>query len=171
MCLRGMCVSMIHLEVLLSQEENRDLHRRCVEQYDHLRDEFERYKLRAQSVLKNKSSPSPKVCFSFIIVWYFCWHLMVQIACDKYLNHTKKLCSASLCCGQTCGDRKCIDVISLRHFKRGLDVFNIIISNKLKSDSYCCLWIVIFIAELQKHFSNFGYCLNEAELNTYILLY
>jgi len=51
----------VHLDVLLSEEENRDLHQRCVEQYDHLRDEFERYKLRAQSVLKNKSSPSPKV--------------------------------------------------------------------------------------------------------------
>jgi len=67
------CVSGIHvclpvvlslcLEVLLSEEENRDLHRRCVEQYDHLRDEFERYKLRAQSVLKNKSSSTPKVYF------------------------------------------------------------------------------------------------------------
>ena len=49
------------LELLLTEEESRDLHRRCVEQYDHLRDEFERYKLRAQSVLKNKSS-TPKVC-------------------------------------------------------------------------------------------------------------
>jgi len=58
------CISVMLLicsEVLLSEEENRDLHRCCVEQYDHLRDEFERYKLRAQSVLKNKSSPQPKV--------------------------------------------------------------------------------------------------------------
>jgi len=49
------------VEVLLSEEENRELHHHCVKQYDHLRDEFERYKLRAQSVLKNKSSPTPKV--------------------------------------------------------------------------------------------------------------
>jgi len=60
----------ICLEVLLSEEENRDLHRRCVEQYDHLRDEFERYKLRAQSVLKNKSSSTPKVYLDLTIVWH-----------------------------------------------------------------------------------------------------
>jgi len=54
-------------EVLLSEEENSELHRRCVEQYDHLRDEFERYKLRAQSVLKNKSSTTPKVCSHLIL--------------------------------------------------------------------------------------------------------
>lgn len=33
-----------------------DVHRRCHELYDQLREEFERYKLRAQSVLKNKNS-------------------------------------------------------------------------------------------------------------------
>jgi len=68
------CVSKVFLcsEVLLSEEENRDLHRRCVEQYDHLRDEFERYKLRAQSVLKNKSSPSPKVCLDFTTAVLIC---------------------------------------------------------------------------------------------------
>ena len=32
------------------------LHRRCDEEYSQLKDEFERYKLRAQSVLKNKNS-------------------------------------------------------------------------------------------------------------------
>jgi uncharacterized small protein (DUF1192 family) len=45
-------------DLLLSDEERADIHRRCIEQYDHLRDEFERYKLRAQSVLKNKSASS-----------------------------------------------------------------------------------------------------------------
>jgi len=49
------------VDVLLSEEENREIHRRCVEQYDHLRDEFERYKLRAQSVLRNKSPATQKV--------------------------------------------------------------------------------------------------------------
>ena len=36
-----------------------NLHRKCHSEYDQLKEEFERYKLRAQSVLKNKSS---KVC-------------------------------------------------------------------------------------------------------------
>jgi len=69
-CVSGRYVSvvfMLCLEVLLSEEENRDLHRRCVEQYDHLCDEFERYKLRAQSVLKNKSSSTPKVYLDLTI--------------------------------------------------------------------------------------------------------
>ena len=33
-----------------------NLHKTCRQQYDHLHEEFERYKLRAQSVLKNKNS-------------------------------------------------------------------------------------------------------------------
>lgn len=75
------------LEVLLSEEENCDLHRRCVEQYDHLRDEFERYKLRAQSVLKNKSSPAPKVHLSLMVVFVLPYgHFMLHVACklEKY---------------------------------------------------------------------------------------
>jgi len=32
------------------------LHKKCDEEYSQLKEEFERYKLRAQSVLKNKSS-------------------------------------------------------------------------------------------------------------------
>jgi len=55
------------LEVLLNDEESGELHRHCVEQYDHLRDEFERYKLRAQSVLKNKSTAS-KVHSHLIVI-------------------------------------------------------------------------------------------------------
>ena len=58
---RGSMAFSVFLEVLLSEEEKGEIHRKCVVQYDHLRDEFERYKLRAQSVLKNKSS-TPKVC-------------------------------------------------------------------------------------------------------------
>ena len=38
-----------------------NLHKKCQAEYDQLKEEFERYKLRAQSVLKNKSS---KVSFS-----------------------------------------------------------------------------------------------------------
>ena len=66
----GICLSVVLLtrvEVLLNEDENRELHRRCIEQYDHLRDEFERYKLRAQSVLKNKSSATQKVYLDLII--------------------------------------------------------------------------------------------------------
>ena len=33
-----------------------NIHKRCSEEYSALKEEFERYKLRAQSVLKNKSS-------------------------------------------------------------------------------------------------------------------
>lgn len=55
------------LEALLNDEESGELHRHCVEQYDHLRDEFERYKLRAQSVLKNKSTASKVHSLSVII--------------------------------------------------------------------------------------------------------
>ena len=40
-------------------------HKRCQEEYDQLKEEFERYKLRAQSVLKNKSS---KVCPTALII-------------------------------------------------------------------------------------------------------
>ena len=32
------------------------LHKKCDEEYSQLKEEFERYKLRAQSVLKNKTS-------------------------------------------------------------------------------------------------------------------
>lgn len=32
-----------------------DLHKKCDDEYSQLKEEFERYKLRAQSVLKNKS--------------------------------------------------------------------------------------------------------------------
>ena len=32
------------------------LHKKCDEEYSQLKEEFERYKLRAQSVLKNKST-------------------------------------------------------------------------------------------------------------------
>jgi len=66
----GICLSVVLLtcvEVLLNEDENRELHRCCIEQYDHLRDEFERYKLRAQSVLKNKSSATQKVYLDLII--------------------------------------------------------------------------------------------------------
>ena len=41
-----------------------DSHQHCKEEYGQLREEYERYKLRAQSVLKNKSHKVwPHVCF------------------------------------------------------------------------------------------------------------
>jgi len=88
------CISLlvfVYLEVLLSEEENRDLHQRCVEQYDHLRDEFERYKLRAQSVLKNKSSPSPKVCLNLAAAVSICWYWLLQSAPVIDVSHTQLL--------------------------------------------------------------------------------
>ncbi len=36
-----------------------DVHQKCQEEYDQLKEEFERYKLRAQSVLKNKKEGTP----------------------------------------------------------------------------------------------------------------
>ena len=41
-----------------------DTHKKCHEEYTQLKEEFERYKLRAQSVLKNKST---KVCMIRLI--------------------------------------------------------------------------------------------------------
>ena len=39
-----------------STVDGSNLHRKCQEDYQSLKEEYERYKLRAQSVLKNKSS-------------------------------------------------------------------------------------------------------------------
>ncbi len=44
--------------------EQEDIHQKCQEDYQQLKEEFERYKLRAQSVLKNKTT---KVCMSGVV--------------------------------------------------------------------------------------------------------
>lgn len=53
-------------------EVGKDTHGKCREEYDQLKEEFERYKLRAQSVLKNKSSSKVSIRKGFCPIFSIC---------------------------------------------------------------------------------------------------
>ena len=48
-------IEALQMDAELVATSSDKVHAKCYEQYDHLKEEFERYKLRAQSVLKNKT--------------------------------------------------------------------------------------------------------------------